>query len=167
MDADTVSALNKLARAERQSQRQQMFENLLADRFQLKFHHETRELPVYNLVVAKGGLKMQASTAEGSSSSMNNSSLSGKGMPIEGISFSVSNVVGRQVVDKTGLTGKYDFTLTWTPDEMGAPSGASADADSGPSIFTALEEQLGLKLVPAKGPVDVIVVDHIERPSEN
>jgi uncharacterized protein (TIGR03435 family) len=73
----------------------------------------------------------------------------------------VSQSTGRTVVDKTGLTGNYDIDLKWTPDDQqGTP-------DAGPSLFTALEEQLGLKLVPAKGPVDKLVVDHVEKPSEN
>jgi uncharacterized protein (TIGR03435 family) len=87
--------------------------------------------------------------------------------------------LGSTVIDKTGLTGKYDFTLQWTPDVSQAPlmagagpgaqgPGAAAPADSsGPSIFTALEEQLGLKLESQKGPVDILVIDHVEEPSEN
>jgi uncharacterized protein (TIGR03435 family) len=86
---------------------------------------------------------------------------------MEGIVFGLSNIVGRQVIDKTGLTGNYDFKLTWTPDEMSATPDSSASGDSGPSIFAAIEDQLGLKLVSAKGPVEVIVVDHIEKPSAN
>jgi uncharacterized protein (TIGR03435 family) len=82
-------------------------------------------------------------------------------MPLDSVANSLSNETGRIVIDKTGLTGNYDLTLKWTPEQQ-----RTAD-DSGPSVFTALEEQLGLKLVPAKGPVDTIVVDHIERPSEN
>jgi uncharacterized protein (TIGR03435 family) len=75
--------------------------------------------------------------------------------------LSTTNLVGRIVVDKTGLSGNYDIELKWTPDDQqGTP-------DAGPTLFTALEEQLGLKLVPAKGPVDTFVVDHVEKPSEN
>jgi uncharacterized protein (TIGR03435 family) len=79
------------------------------------------------------------------------------------LAFTLSNAaeVGRVVVDKTGLTGHYDITLTWTPEER-----LGAD-DAGPSIFTALEQQLGLKLVPAEGPVDTIVVDYVEEPLPN
>jgi uncharacterized protein (TIGR03435 family) len=169
MDADTAAALQKLPKEERRPARQQMMQALLADRFQLKVHHESRELPIYNLVAAKSGVKMKSSTSDSSGSSMSDKSFTAHGLPLEAIVFYFSNIVGRQVVDKTGLTGNYDFTLTWTPDEMRAPSDASAAtaADSGPSIFSAIEEQLGLKLVSAKGPVDVIVVDHVERPSEN
>ena len=77
------------------------------------------------------------------------------------MSFILSDVLGRAVVDKTEIAGKYDIALTWTPDEL---QGAS---DAGPSIFAAIHEQLGLKLESAKGPVDIIVVDHVEKPSEN
>ena len=76
-------------------------------------------------------------------------------------------VLDRPVLDQTGLTGNYDFKLTWTPDEMKAAPDSSASSDSGPSVFAAIQEQLGLKLEPAKGPVDVYVIDHIEKPSEN
>jgi len=112
--------------------------------------------------------------------------MSGRGK-VTGQAVSIANLVnmlsfqglGRSIFDKTGLTGKYDFELHWAPDDApsavagGAQAGppandASVDSDvDGPSLFTALEEQLGLKLEPEKGPVDVIVIDHIERPSEN
>lgn len=74
----------------------------------------------------------------------------------------ISNIAGGPVIDKTGLTGQFDFTLEWTPGGINAPPDAT-----GPSIFTAVEEQLGLKLTSGKGPVEVIVVDHVERPSAN
>jgi uncharacterized protein (TIGR03435 family) len=170
MDAETAASLQKLPKEERRRARQQMMQALLADRFGLKVHHESRELPVYNLIVAKSGIKMKISTSESSGSSMSNSNYTAQGSTVEGIAFTLSSIVGRQVIDKTGLADKYDFKLTWTPDEMRAPSDASAAAtaaDSAPSIFSAIEEQLGLKLVSAKGPIDVVVVDHVERPSEN
>jgi uncharacterized protein (TIGR03435 family) len=96
---------------------------------------------------------------------------------MEFLTHSLSASVGRTVIDSTGLTGKYDFTLQWTPDDTGMPTAAHggdgpprgdmpADA-GGPSLFTALEEQLGLKLEPSKGLVDVIVIDHIDLPTEN
>jgi uncharacterized protein (TIGR03435 family) len=81
--------------------------------------------------------------------------------PIATFVFALSDNLSRTVVDKTGLTGNFDIDLKWTPDDQqGTP-------DAGPTLFTALEEQLGLKLVPAKGPVDTFVVDHVERPTEN
>jgi uncharacterized protein (TIGR03435 family) len=80
--------------------------------------------------------------------------------------------LGRVVIDKTGIDGRYDVTLKWTPDSGTTPvnsgtEGTAAPPDSGPSIFTAIQEQLGLKLEPAKGPVQVLVIDHVEMPSEN
>jgi len=87
------------------------------------------------------------------------------GMPIELLLQFLSNETGRTVVDKTGLTGKYNFTLSWRP---AMEKGAADDAtDSTPDLFTAIQEQLGLKLEPTKGPVDVLVIDHMERPAEN
>jgi uncharacterized protein (TIGR03435 family) len=162
MDDDTVARFQKLSQADRGSANREMLQGMLADRFQLKAHHENRERPVYELVIAKGGVKLKETAAgESGGYSMGNGKLSGKGIQISSLTFSLSNEVGRYVVDKTGLTGKYDMDLKWTPDDE------QGSADAGPSIFTALEEQLGLKLVAAKGPVDTVVVDHIEKPSEN
>jgi uncharacterized protein (TIGR03435 family) len=164
LDDDAAAAYRKLSDHGRREQAAPMLRSMLADRFKLQVHHETRELPVYALVIAKGGFKLkQAQGAENLyGMSTNWGLISVRGGPI-GARFIVglSNFVGRVVIDKTGLTGYYDITLKWTPDEdqtAGAP---------GPSIFTALEEQLGLKLVATKAPVDVIVVDHVERPTEN
>jgi len=173
MDEDTSAAFKKLSKDEKRSQNEQMLQSMLADRFQLKVHHETRDLPIYELVAAKSGLKMTESPGKTNSGwSMGNGSFQGKAVPIDSFVFSLSNEVSRLVVNKTGLKGNYEIALKWAPDEMRASADASnaassSSADSGPSIFAALEEQLGLKLVSSKGPVDVIVVDHIERPSQN
>ena len=162
MDEETAAAWNRLPRNERSRRLALMEQALLAGRFQLKVHHETRNLRVYDLVIAKGGLKIKESPANVSSYwTMGGGRLGGKGIGIDSFIFSLSGAVGRFIVNKTGLSGKYDFTLKWTPDGM------PETADSGPSIFAALQEQLGLQLVPAKAPFDVIVVDHIERPSHN
>ncbi len=167
-DEETAAALRKLPDAEIDRKLQPMLQSLLAGRFQLKIHHEIRQLPVYNLIVAKGGSKMKASTTTGiGGSGMSNGYISGEGVPISTLAFNLSNEIGRQVIDKTGLSGNYDFKLTWTADEMRAAPDASAPSDSGPSVFAAIQEQLGLKLESAKGPVDVLVVDHVEKPSEN
>jgi uncharacterized protein (TIGR03435 family) len=173
MDEDTAAAYKKLSRDEKRSQHEQMLQSLLADRFQLKFHHETRDLPIYELVTAKGGPKMTESPDKTNSGwTMGRGSFAGKAVPIDSFVFSLANEVGRLVVNKTGLAGNYEIDLKWTPDEMQASanpsgSGSTASSESGPSIFAALEEQLGLKLVSTKGPVDVIVVDHLDHPSEN
>jgi uncharacterized protein (TIGR03435 family) len=162
-DNETALAMQKLPDEERQKQAHLMLQAVLADRFKLRIHHETREGPIYELIVARSGFKLKEALASkrppGSTCSHDHIQL--RNTPISSLAYCLSAPLGRNVVDKTGITGNYEFELKWTPDELqGAP-------DAGPSLFTALEEQLGLKLVSAKGPVDVIVIDHIERPSEN
>jgi len=169
-------------------QRRPMVVALLEERFGLKYHHETRELPEYELLVAKGGVKMQASksdppAADGGEPHGNHMlMMRGRGH-IESTASGMSGLVrllsaqlGRTVADKTGLTGNYDFKLDWTPDDTGpqmmksgnpASDGAPTPDAGGPSLFTALEEQLGLKLESTKGPVDVIVIDQLEQPTAN
>jgi uncharacterized protein (TIGR03435 family) len=162
-------------------QRRTMFQQILAERFKLVAHHETHELPIYQLVIGKNGSKLKESAPDDPSSATpaRKGMMFGLGkVTATGGSMSMfitplSRQLGRIIVDKTGLTGKYDFTLEWTP-EGGAPppagaspSGAAPPDQPGPDIFTAIQEQLGLKLEPTKGPVDVIVVDHIEKPSAN
>jgi bla regulator protein BlaR1 len=180
MDGATVEALKKLGPDDRALARQHMFQKLLADRCKLAAHWETKEFPVYELVIAKGGTKIQESKpADAATAGRGGMGLKGRGGPLTAREVPISNLVGllsmllnRTVVDKTGLTGKYDFTLNWTPDESNDPSffpsstGQPPDP-AGPSIFAALQEQLGLKLEAGKGPVKVIVIDHIERPSGN
>jgi uncharacterized protein (TIGR03435 family) len=167
MDESTAAALQKLALPDRIHAQDQMIQSLLADRFALKAHHESRERPVYDLVVARSGSKLQETPAGVSGGySMGNGQLTGHGITLDSLKFSLTNVVGRVIVDETGLTGRYDMTLNWTSDDEAGTPGAG-DSATGPSIFTALEEQLGLKLVSAKGPVDTIVIDHVEKPSQN
>ena len=195
MDSATADALHKLSEDQGRLERQQMLQALLADRFKLTIHRETRELPVYALVLAKNGPKIQEAKpgdtypngikgpdgrAVGGVIFMNGrGSATGQGLPISGLVRFLSGQLGRTVVDKTGLTAKYDFTLQWTPDEsQGAmlkgpgpgPQSTSSPPPpdpSGPSIFTAVQEQLGLKLESQKGPVEILVIDHAEQPSEN
>jgi len=159
-----------------------MVQALLADRFKLKVHHEMKELPVYALVVAKGGIKMKPEDAavfspnpeeaRGHSFAMRGrGQLQGGGATAEELSSMLAiqpEVTGRMVVNKTGLTGKYDFMLKWTPDTGSSMANGSTSPDSSePSLFTAIQEQLGLKLEAQKSPVDVIVIDSIETPSPN
>jgi uncharacterized protein (TIGR03435 family) len=184
MNSATAEALKKLSPNDRALARQHMFQELLADRCKLAAHWETREFPLYELVIAKGGTKIQESKpndadVSGARGGRGGLGLRGRGGPLTAHDAPISNLVGllsvllnRTVVDKTGLAGKYDFTLTWTPDENQDPNffpsstGQPPDL-TGPSIFSALQEQLGLKLDAGKGPVRVIVIDHIERPSGN
>jgi uncharacterized protein (TIGR03435 family) len=143
-----------------------MLQELLADRFKLKLHHEFKEVPVYALVVGKNGAKLQES-APGTQGgfSMGPGHLMGRAAPITALADRLSNAsfqLGRPVQDRTGLTGVYEFTLDWAPD-----SAPEADA-SGPSLFTAVQEQLGLKLEAQRGSAEVLVVDSMERkPTEN
>jgi uncharacterized protein (TIGR03435 family) len=171
--------LQGLSSEERGEQLRQMLRGLLADRFQLKIHHETSELSIYELVMAKSGSKLMPSTGLPSSRDADNAKkprswirFAGLGL-LEGTDADAQMLVtvlsmqpevgGRLVVDKTGLTGKFDFTLKWTPD-MGADPPAP---DSGPSLFTALQDELGLRLESTKAPVDVIVIDQVAMPSAN
>ncbi len=184
---DLAAELAKLPGRERWIKQRVMLQGLLVDRFKLKVSHTTREFPIYALVVAKGGPKMPQSFpgdtfpngvkyADGVAHPGGMSSwgdhMKGNAISTSDLAVMLSNSVGRLVVDQTGLTGKYDVELKWTPDhdptDKGPESGGAGSLDSfGPSIFTAIQEQLGLKLVATKGPVDFIVIDHIERPSEN
>jgi uncharacterized protein (TIGR03435 family) len=149
-------------------QKQHMLQALLADRFALKAHEENRELPIYALVVAKGGPRFQPSKINGTTINNGNAyiTVTGSDHTVALLAEQLSRALGRVVVDRTGLDGRYELSLKWTPDDAAAPS-STANADAGPSIFTAIQEQLGLKLESGKGPVPILVVDHIETPSEN
>jgi uncharacterized protein (TIGR03435 family) len=177
MDDPEADHLRTLAHGPRRLETQAMFQQLLADRFKLAVHWETRELPVYALTVAKKGPKLQptkeSTEASGTSShnSRSGSQFTAKGVTLpelaEGLTQELSKELGRDIIDKTEIKGRYDLTLKWTPDAGAATDSAASSADSGPSIFTAVQEQLGLKLEPAKAPVRVLVIDHAEMPSEN
>jgi len=167
-------------------QRRLMLLPLLVERFNLKYHHETWQMPMYSLVIAKSGLKMKESKPDDPAAKDRHGQhglfMTGRGhleSTGTGIPFLIhvlSGQVGRTIVDKTGLTGSYDYSLQWTPDDApppmagpdgGPPHGDGDDDASGASLFTAVQEQLGLKLESEKAPVDVIVIDHIDLPSEN
>ena len=150
--------------------KEKMAQALLADRFKLVAHIETRELPIYELVVAKGGAKLGAiEQTDSFVNRWNNRIEVQTSNSVASFAEELSKDAGRPVVDKTGIAGRYDLKLQWTPDDRvsSASSSDSVDAKSAPSLFTALQEQLGLKLEPAKGPVQVLVIDHVEMPTEN
>jgi uncharacterized protein (TIGR03435 family) len=155
VDAQLKSLSSDAAKAAKRC----MIQALLADRFKLVAHTETRQLPIYNLVLAKNGPTLQPAK-NGRAYNTRKGHFSDQGATAAVLAEQLAEELGRPVVDKTGLTDHYDITLTWTPDN-------SATADSGPSIFTAIQEQLGLKLESAKGPVETLVVDHIEAPTPN
>lgn len=160
------AAMQSMPPEQRYAEDRLMMQNLLADRFHLKAHFETRVMPVYDLIVAKGGPKLTENpNRTRSMAAVGADKIRGTAVPIHrltGMLEAVPDIDGRVVIDKTGLTGTYDFTLKWTP----LNATPSPDTDS-ISLFTALQDQLGLKLVPAKEPSQVLIIDHIERPSEN
>ena len=177
-----------------------MLQSLLEERFRLSIHHETKQLSVFDLVIGKGGVKMQPSqessctpysvdsppptamqagslpnfcglhlTVEGS-----NRTLEGKGVTMAALTASLSRTynsfLGKNVIDGTGLVGTFDVHLTWSIDPLSASMGTDAaplQDHSAPSLLTALQEQLGLKLESGRGPVEVLVIDHIEKLSAN
>ena len=147
---------------------QAMLIPVLADRFHLKVYLQPKVMPVYDLVVAHGGPKIKLSQAERTDSSWNingeNTSkvLTCKSAAMPDLAAALADEVHRQVVDKTGLTGAADITLKWSDDVASEAGGSNVI-----SIFTAVEEQLGLKLQSSKGPVDTLVIDHVEMPTEN
>jgi uncharacterized protein (TIGR03435 family) len=186
MDPAVADAFQKLSPDERKPKRLLMLQALLIDRLKLTIHHETKELPVYSLVIAKNGPKLQETkpnpatpdvpVGRGGASVTTDTgngpiTLTVLHCPAGDIASVFVPYVGRTVVDKTGLTSVYDFTLQFTPDDNKAVpnTGArpSAPEPIAPSIFNAIQEQLGLKLESGKGPVDVVVIDHVEKPSGN
>ena len=154
-----------------------MVQSLLADRFHFAAHRESRELPVYELVAAKGGVKF-STVQDGPKNIVDSSSRAGiVSMKITNSSHAMNDLAemlyryaGRVVLDRTGLSGVYSISLTFTPDDsrFAVPdSETTSSIDGGVSVFTALKEQLGLELKPSKGPVEVLVVDHMAPPTEN
>ena len=183
-DLDAFKKLNR-------DQRRTMLQPALVDRFKLKAHTEIKQLPVYELAISKGGLKLKEATSGDTYANgikapdggvgrgmmrMAPGQLTAQGIAMSDLVRSLSQQLHRTVIDKTGLTGKYDFELNWAPDQGSDPMFKGAEGlqktdstpeSAGPSIFTAVQEQLGLKLQSASGPVETLVIDHIELPSEN
>jgi uncharacterized protein (TIGR03435 family) len=170
-----------------------MLQALLEDRLGLKLHRETRSVPAYALTVIKGGPKLRPAKegcapadpakplapgqkqlcggpANGTIAGQSSITLDAHGLSLIEFSKSLASIMGRPVVDKTGIEGRFDFDLEFLPDESTAGLHirlASSDSPSATSIFTAIQEQLGLKLEPTRGPGEFIVIDQIQRPSEN
>jgi uncharacterized protein (TIGR03435 family) len=139
----------------------------LKDRFQLVIRWETRQLPVYALTIAKGGLKMKPVPAGPTVLQGNHGRLTGQAVTIDQARRVLTDVLGRPVVDEAGLTGSFDFKLEWTPEASPSPDPSQAPPSAGESIFTAIREQLGLNVESKKGPVETIVIEKAEKPSEN
>ena len=163
-DRFDISAANSSGQQITQTSLKPLLQRLLADRFHLKAHWETREEPIYALLVEKDGPKFQP-YADAPQHGMNTSKLPGKvnmrgsDVPMAELAGNLGNQLQRFVLDETGLPGHYDFLLHWNPD--------MAEGSSEPSLQTALHEQLGLKLEARKGPVQILVIDKAEKPSEN
>jgi uncharacterized protein (TIGR03435 family) len=174
--SETYDITAKAADNANMAQLRAMLQTLLKERFKLAVRHETKEAPIYQLVVAKGGSKLTEDTTSAKLAVM----MTGRGKvtvqkaPITAFLPMLGTLTGRPVVDKTGLPSAYAFDLNWTPDpgeggfpqRPGAQDIAPADAN-GPSLFTALQEQLGLRLESAKAPVESVVIESAEKPSEN
>jgi len=158
LDTDRFDIRAKAKEGVSTRQMKTLLQALLADRFQLRLHRETKELPVYTLSVAKNGAKFREATADDQhTTAAGPGEITDHGVAIPIFIKQLSGLVDRAVVDQTGLKGSYDLNLQWTREQ-----------DTGPSLFTALEEQLGLKLSGGKGPVEILVIDHVVRvPIEN
>jgi uncharacterized protein (TIGR03435 family) len=178
-----------------------MVQSLLEDRFRLKAHRETRDLPVYDLTVAKGGLKLREPKEKTCAPPNLNASqlppppapgqpltvpcgrisaaagpagaqITGKTIPMAEFARVLSNMIGRPVIDKTGFAGTFDVQVSFNFDQalagLSGPGAPPLQTElTGPSVFTAVQEQLGLNLGSAQGPVEVLVIDRIEKPTEN
>jgi bla regulator protein blaR1 len=159
-----------------------MLKALLEDRFQLKTHMETKEMSIYALVPGKNGAKLKPNSGQpGPMMRMGRGELTATKVPMNMLTRMLSQQLGRTMVDKTGLTGEYDFKLEFLP-EIGqggfgglnppppgafGPDGPGAVDPGRPALTTAVQEQLGLRLDSQKGPVEMLVIDHAEKPTEN
>ena len=168
---DDPNTIPVTQRAILQPQLEEMLRSLLADRFQLVARRESRQQSVYFLIVGNRGHKLSQTTDASNSVSTNANNgrnlATFSGSSMGRLAQQISRRVGTPVIDRTGLSGTYDFKLEWTS-ELGEPGAAANPADSSaPSIFTAVQEQLGLRLESGKGLADVLVVERAARPSEN
>lgn len=162
LDVDRFDVAAKPESRSRPEQVLLMMQRLLADRFQLALHREPKEARVYQLVVTKTGPKLRApKDGEEPGLQGRKGQITARATPMAIFARYLSQRLGQPVVDETGLPGSYDFNLEYEPGD------ANDAAATGPSIFTAIQEQLGLRLQPGKGSVDVFVVDRAEKPSDN
>lgn len=179
VDPPTVARWSKLSEEAEDEERRSVLRELLVDRFQLKLHREQREMPAFALTVVKSGSKLQPPVEETNlpadvpKSRINfygRGYMQGHFATLGNLSRSLAGepeIAGRPVIDKTGLTGQYDFTLHWASFDPGSAAAPTDPGEQWPALFTALEEQLGLKPQPEKDQIEVIVVDSVEKPSEN
>ncbi len=169
LDSDRYDILAKSESGDGTAATRLRVQALLSDRFQLTLHRTSRELPVFALLVAKNGPKLRPSKDDRSELVTNGHHLTCQKISVASFArIFLQGQLGRSVLDKTGLEGEFDFTLDWAPDLGERKNSTEVDQlVDGPSLFTALQEQLGLKLEPQKGPVEILVIDHAGRASEN
>jgi uncharacterized protein (TIGR03435 family) len=165
LDADRFSIDAVAESKSTQKDLSAMMQSLLAERFQLALRKETRPFAGYALVAAKGGIKIQPVDGEGSGMSTNNGKLTARHASMDRLADWVARQVERPVVNETGIEGGFDFTLEWARERGGMR--AEPGDGAGPTIFTALSEQLGLRLESKKVPVEVLIIDKAEKPAEN
>ncbi|SDF84216.1 TIGR03435 family protein [Terriglobus roseus] len=159
-DASADAKLRTMSNTDANAEKRRMVQALLVERFALKVHRETQTLNAFDLIV-DGQSKLTASTTNDNRWDGGRTYLRGTGFSTDILAEQLSRPAGKVVVNHTGLAGRYDVKLEWSPDDGSAPN---SDA---PGFFKAVQEQLGLKLVPAKEPLDVLVLDHVEQPSQN
>ena len=159
LDADTFDIVAKPETGYQRDQLAGLLQKLLADRFKLEVHHETRPASAYALVAAKGGSTLRETTGPRTYLTARPGLIEGKERSMTELKNALSKMLDRPVEDRTALTGNYDIRLEWNPRELESPP----DAATAPSLFTALQEQLGLKLERITMPVEFIVVDHAQR----
>ena len=180
MDPDTAARLKVLKGEDRWKQQNLLIRAMLEERCHLRAHNVMKDAAIYSLVIAKGGLKMKESAPPPPDPDAPKGQVRPRGMMRTGmgtmtaqeigldqLASNLSGQVHQKVINDTGLTGKYDFTMKWNGHEQFGGGDTGGETDSLPSLYTALEEQLGLELKPTHGQVKSVVVDHIEPPSEN
>lgn len=173
MSDENIAALRRLSPSEREVYKRQLVQSILVNRFKLRVHHVTREGTAWELTVAKGGpknMKREPDDVEGRPNFPDMNHARFEALPISNLVYLIGVVKNAPVLDKTGLTGNYDFKLEFSRDfdtPMLPGESLPLTNDSEPTIVDALKDQLGLKLVPIKIPFDEIVIDHIEKPSPN
>ena len=167
VDPDPALKTRKQTREEAQAEFQAQITSVLQGRFHLKTHKESKIQPVFDLVLAKGGSKLKPhdKAGPGGSINWNNGVLTATDIEMKDFVRSIEYEAGRTVVDKTGLPGSYDLQLKWTREAQNVNATDNGSGDRPPDLFTALQDQLGLKLVSDKGPVESVVVDSIDQPS--
>jgi bla regulator protein blaR1 len=176
LDPSFVAAMHQQTSGGKNFDDRAMLKSLLADRFKLVAHSEAQTVAAYDLVADESGAKLQPVGEQPRMMHLGPGELTSSGAPVELLAAQLSARLGLPVVDKTGLKGNYAFNLHWTPDkkqdealeQSGEPVAPEPPADSnGPSLLTALQEQLGLKLEPQTEPIQMLVIDHVEAPAEN